>query len=285
MAGRAIQTIERPIERSFRADGVDYRLLLIGECREDGTWEGRIRFAPLSGEPFTTLVESTQPSERLLIDWTRGLGSSFYDGAFQRASRKSIQPPARKATPASMDVEISDVERRILERLSGNSTIDRQLLFESIPEFSNADVERAIKSLDSKRRVIRFTDRGSVWVTASQTGDTQEPRERRRTRAGGHAELIYEHPHPLSSDGHDYIVVVVGIERDDGTWGGWLQFHDTENDRTMRTGQETSQPNREALEYWASGVEDVFLEDALGRAVPESTNASDPSRRDAPSVR
>jgi hypothetical protein len=30
---------------------------------------------------------------------------------------------------------------------------------------------------------------------------------------------------------------------------------------------ETTQPNREALAYWASGVEPVYLEGALGRAI------------------
>ena len=34
----------------------------------------------------------------------------------------------------------------------------------------------------------------------------------------------------------------------------------------LRTGQETSQPNRDALAYWASGLEDVYLEGALARA-------------------
>ena len=192
---------------------------------------------------------------------------------------------ARRASapPSSNDVEISDVERRILERLSG--TTDRQVLFDMIPEFSNADVERAIKTLEWKRRIIRFTDRGSVWVAPSSLGNTREPRERRRPRAVGHPEVIYERPHSISRDGSEYLVVVIGVERDDGTWGGWIQFRDVEGDRTMRTAQETSQPNRDALEYWASGIEDVYLDDALRRAMPESGNASDTSRRDAPSIR
>jgi len=192
---------------------------------------------------------------------------------------------ATRSAPPSTDVEIADVERRILERLTGKDAVDRQVFFETIPEFSNADVERGIKSLEHKRKIVRFTDRGSVWIAPSRVGDTREPRERRRTRASGHPEVIHEHPHTLARDGHEYIVVVLGIEREDGTWGGWLQFRDAQGDRTMRTGQETSQPSRDALEYWASGIEDVYLEDALRRATPESGNASANSRRDAPSVR
>jgi len=35
---------------------------------------------------------------------------------------------------------------------------------------------------------------------------------------------------------------------------------------TLRTDQETSQPNRGALEYWADGLEPVYLQGALARA-------------------
>lgn len=35
----------------------------------------------------------------------------------------------------------------------------------------------------------------------------------------------------------------------------------------LRTGQETSQPNRSALEYWATGLETIYLDGAFKRAV------------------
>jgi len=287
MARRATQTIERPIDRSYQANGLDYRLTLVGTCRDDGTWEGRIRFDPLDGSPILTPVESTQPNERLLIDWVSGLGSAFYDGAFRRASgdRSVAVPPAMKNAPASNDVDVSDVERQIIARLTGAGTVNRQTLMETIPQFSNADVQRGIDQLERKRQIVRFTDRGSVWIALSGIGDTRQPRDRRYTRASGHPELVYEHPHPLSRDGREYIAVVIGLERDNGTWGGWWQFRDVQTGGTLRTGQETSQPNRDALEYWATGVEHVYLDDALRRAVTESANASDHSRRDASSLR
>ena len=71
-------------------------------------------------------------------------------------------------------------------------------------------------------------------------------------------------PTPLSAEGRNWNVLIEGLARVDGTWAGRLVFVDGAAPRT--TGQETSQPNREALEYWASGLERVYLEGALQRA-------------------
>jgi hypothetical protein len=73
---------------------------------------------------------------------------------------------------------------------------------------------------------------------------------------------IVEHPHRVR--GHR--VLVLGVERPDGTWAGWLEFVPDGGRHRLRTAQETSQPNRDALLYWATGLEDVYLEGALGRA-------------------
>ena len=69
---------------------------------------------------------------------------------------------------------------------------------------------------------------------------------------------------PFTIDGHDWHVRVEGVERPDGTWAGRIVFADGTVIRT--TEQETSQPNRDALAYWATGLEQVYLEGALGRA-------------------
>ena len=59
-----------------------------------------------------------------------------------------------------------------------------------------------------------------------------------------------------------------GAMRADGTWRGWIEFHPLRGGgRVLRTGQETSQPNRDALAYLASGLEPVYFEGALDRAV------------------
>jgi hypothetical protein len=68
-------------------------------------------------------------------------------------------------------------------------------------------------------------------------------------------------------DGTTYSVCVYAEQRTDRTWQGWLEFHPGEvNKAVLRTGQETSQPNRAAIEYWALGLEPVYLDGAFVRA-------------------
>ncbi len=81
-------------------------------------------------------------------------------------------------------------------------------------------------------------------------------------------------PQTLQRDGRSYRVAVAGSERSDGTWEGRLQFSDGE--RQVTTGQETSQPNREALEYWATGLEEIYLEGALQRAIDNTRRGGRP---------
>lgn len=71
----------------------------------------------------------------------------------------------------------------------------------------------------------------------------------------------------VGSDGAEYVARSYGEERADGTWTGWLEFHPTDSARpVLRTGQETSQPNRVTIEYWATGLEPVYFDGALARA-------------------
>src|SRR4028119_221156 len=94
-------------------------------------------------------------------------------------------------------------------------------------------------------------------------------------------------------DGTSYAVLAVGERRDDGVWGGWrasrapaprprpaggerrdggmwegwIEFHPLlPPGQPVRTGRETTQPNRDALVYWASGLEPVYFEGAFSRA-------------------
>jgi len=82
------------------------------------------------------------------------------------------------------------------------------------------------------------------------------------------AELIQEYaPRFRDDDGTLYVVSAHGEERSDGTWAGWLEFVPALGDGTsLTTGQETSQPNRDALVYWASGLEPIYFEGAFARA-------------------
>lgn len=64
--------------------------------------------------------------------------------------------------------------------------------------------------------------------------------------------------------GDEYVVTIEGAERTDGTWSGRIAFVRRGDLRV--TGQETSQPTRDALIYWATGLEPVYLDGAFLRA-------------------
>lgn len=82
------------------------------------------------------------------------------------------------------------------------------------------------------------------------------------------AELLQEYATAVvGPDDTTYIVRSYGEERADGTWIGWLEFVPTDPEEpVLRTDQETSQPNRTAVEYWATGLEPVYFEGAFERA-------------------
>jgi len=53
----------------------------------------------------------------------------------------------------------------------------------------------------------------------------------------------------------------------DGKWQGWLEFLPIGGGRPIRSGRETTQPNRTDAVYWATGLTAVYLEGALQRAL------------------
>ena len=65
-------------------------------------------------------------------------------------------------------------------------------------------------------------------------------------------------------DGRQYVASARGIRGSDGLWHGWIAFSD--GTTSMRTTQESEQPNRDDLMYWAQGLTYVYLEGALERA-------------------
>jgi len=83
------------------------------------------------------------------------------------------------------------------------------------------------------------------------------------------AELLQEYSSRVRGhDGTEYVVRSYGEERSDGTWTGWLEFDPSgPTGQVLRTGQETSQPSRVTIEYWATGLEPVYFEGALERAL------------------
>jgi hypothetical protein len=79
--------------------------------------------------------------------------------------------------------------------------------------------------------------------------------------------FIREHLARVIDGDTTYVVRICGQERADGTWKAWLEFHPTDTIHpVLLTDQETSQPNRVAVEYWADGLEPIYLEGALARA-------------------
>jgi hypothetical protein len=84
------------------------------------------------------------------------------------------------------------------------------------------------------------------------------------------AEMIQHYKAPFQGgDGVTYEVMARGEMAAGGTWEGWLEFHPVDKTKAvLRTGRETTQPDRAALEYWASGLEPLYFEGAFARALP-----------------
>jgi hypothetical protein len=88
--------------------------------------------------------------------------------------------------------------------------------------------------------------------------------------------LIHEFASEVTdADGHVYSARAMGRKRDGRTvWEGWLEFTPLGGRGIVRRSPiETTQPNREALGYWASGLEPVYLEGALERAIASRSDS------------
>ena len=82
------------------------------------------------------------------------------------------------------------------------------------------------------------------------------------------AELIHRHTARLKDSLGVYYTAFIYGEQRGGTWEGWIEFHpETGAGPVLRTDRETTQPNAEALDYWASGLEPTYLQGAFARAV------------------
>jgi hypothetical protein len=61
--------------------------------------------------------------------------------------------------------------------------------------------------------------------------------------------LIREHTAKVIDGEIVYAAWICGEQRADGAWGGWLEFHPVDpHQPTLRTDQETTQPNRDPKE-------------------------------------
>ena len=82
------------------------------------------------------------------------------------------------------------------------------------------------------------------------------------------AEVLVEFSDPITdSDGITYSARACGAEADNGHWQGWIEFIPFDGTEPIRSGRETTQPNRTDTLYWATGLTSVYLEGALDRAL------------------
>jgi hypothetical protein len=82
------------------------------------------------------------------------------------------------------------------------------------------------------------------------------------------AEVLAEFPDLIAGpDGVRYHAHASGGQMPDGKWQGWLEFVPLDGGRAVRSGRETTQPNRTDAVYWATGLTPVYLEGALQRAL------------------
>lgn len=82
------------------------------------------------------------------------------------------------------------------------------------------------------------------------------------------AEVLVQFSDPIvTSDGAAYVARACGNQMPDGLWQGWIEFLPVGEGKAIRSGRETTQPNRDDAVYWATGLTNVYLEGALDRAL------------------
>jgi hypothetical protein len=82
------------------------------------------------------------------------------------------------------------------------------------------------------------------------------------------AEMLVSFSDPVAApNGDRYSARACGREMPDGRWEGWIEFESSDGSTTLRSPRETTQPNRVATAYWATGLTPVYLEGSLHRAL------------------
>jgi hypothetical protein len=84
--------------------------------------------------------------------------------------------------------------------------------------------------------------------------------------------VIHRATHLLhDAEGRRYVAVIHGREADSGLWEGWIEFVGLDGEESRLSAvNETTQPDRRAIDYWASGLEPLYLEGAFIRALRAS---------------
>ena len=83
------------------------------------------------------------------------------------------------------------------------------------------------------------------------------------------AEVVHVFADPVTLDGRPYTAQVAGRQAGH-IWEGWIEFAATDGSDVRRSPRETTQPDRNALAYWATGLSTTYLEGAFQRALAPS---------------
>jgi hypothetical protein len=83
------------------------------------------------------------------------------------------------------------------------------------------------------------------------------------------AQVVREVEESILVDGVPYRVQVCG-RPNAHVWEGWIEFAARDGSDVRRTPRETTQPDRDALVYWAEGLSGTYLEGAMARTLTKT---------------
>jgi hypothetical protein len=78
------------------------------------------------------------------------------------------------------------------------------------------------------------------------------------------AEVLVQFTDGVPGEGIHYTAKACGAPMADGLWH---EFTPSDGGAVLRSGRETTQPNREDTVYWATGLTGIYLEGALRRTL------------------
>lgn len=93
-------------------------------------------------------------------------------------------------------------------------------------------------------------------------------------------EVLVDYENTIAgADGSRWAARACGREGAGNMWEGWIEFVPLDLDRKpIRSTRETTQPSREDLLYWATGLTPVYLRGALTRALEAPLTRPAPRR-------
>ena len=142
--------------------------------------------------------------------------------------------------------------------------------------------DRASPGGQIKRRGIRRLSRrwpcpnlaGIRWTTPAARLEPVKLLQAKSTEVDV-AEVFVQFTEPVvAKDGRTYVARACGGETEKGMWQGWIEFLPISGGEAVRSSRETTQPNRQDTEYWATGLTPVYLEGSLNRSLHPPTRMS-----------